>query len=328
MTHVDNINNNIKNNLSDDVIFDIDLDDIVTAENTSGQNMTTFERLHEQYSRATSLILIAIVLSSFIALLLYTIILDINDIDRTFWINQVVKYISITLVQCSASAAVVYYDVKVNYTRKVLHIFYFVWPQLLDTEIIHFPKTILTELWNIAIVFLALIVMLDPIRKQSRFFEFLFKAVDRPEDRPYTNFWFVSQLAACIAIIATMSVFFQYVSKENLVFIPLIVLVLGDGLAEPIGVRFGKHKYTVKGLFIETRYTRSVEGSMCVWISAIIAVVVYYRDLQKASIVFALCLLPPASTFIEARSPHTWDNPSILVVGYIIIVAAYYLGTA
>lgn len=286
---------------------------------------TRFEQLHQQYSYPVSIALIVTVISGFIALLLYTAIHD-NDVDSLFWVNQTVKYLSIMLVQLCASACVTRYDVKVNYTRKVMHILYFVWPQLLDTEILKFHKTILTELWNVVIVFLALITMLEPIRKRGALFEFLFKAVDRPEDRPYTNFWFISQLAVSIVIIATMSVFFQYVDKENLVFVPLIVLVIGDGLAEPVGVRFGRHKYTVKGLFIETEYERSIEGSLCVWASALVAIVIYYVNFSKPSITFALCLLPPLSTFVEAASPHTWDNPSILLVGYIVLICAYYVG--
>ena len=50
--------------------------------------------------------------------------------------------------------------------------------------------------------------------------------------------------------------------------IPLIVNGLGDGLAEPIGIRFGKHKYRARALWYGGRmcsgnFHRTSEGSLC-----------------------------------------------------------------
>lgn len=285
--------------------------------------LTAFERLHIKYHTRCSITFIITVILGLIALTIYTIKRQ-SDIDKWFWINQSVKYAVIMIVQIIVSYGVTC-GMKVNYSRKVMHVLYFVWPQILDTVILAFEKNVLTELWNIMVVYLCLIVLLDPIRKRSNFLEFLFKSVDRPEDRPYTNFWFISQLTISIVIISCAAVFFQYIEKDNLLYIPLLILVLGDGLAEPVGIRFGKHTYNVKGLFVSNTYVRSLEGSSCVWISAIASTLIYYNDIEKSGIVFTLVLLPPLVTFAEAYSPHTWDNPIILITGYITMIISYYI---
>ena len=38
---------------------------------------------------------------------------------------------------------------------------------------------------------------------------------------------------------------------ESLVVIPILINVIGDGLAEPVGVRFGKYRYKTKALFTD-----------------------------------------------------------------------------
>jgi len=153
----------------------------------------------------------------------------------------------------------------------------------------------------------------------------MYKAIDRPEDRPCTTFWFMTQLAAALPIIAGFSVLFSKLGRDHYVFIPLLILTLGDGLAEPVGTRWGYHKYTVKGLFVNRRYTRSYQGSLCVAFFSVVSVLVYYREFSKAGITFALITLPVCMTLTEAKSPHTWDNPLLLLVGYTLLVCSYYI---
>lgn len=47
-----------------------------------------------------------------------------------------------------------------------------------------------------------------------------------------------------------------------------MIIAVGDGLAEPIGVYLGRHKYLCLQWFSKRRYLRSWEGSMCVFLSA------------------------------------------------------------
>lgn len=287
-----------------------------------------FEKLHKQLSTPVSIIMITATLVALAIVIIITISekgIDESTLNR-FWTNQCVKYVSIGVIQFICGLAVRYKDLKVNYSRKIVHVCYFMIPQVLDTELLEFEKNVYTELWNIVIIFLLLLVMLEIVRKRLWIFGIMYSAIDRPEDRPYTTFWFMTQLMVSIPIIACFSVLFSHLGKENFIFIPLIILTLGDGLAEPVGTRFGYHKYKVKGLFVKEEYTRSIQGSLCVTFFSIVSVLIYYNDFTKASITFSLLVLPIVMTLTEAKSPHTWDNPILLLVGNSLMVAAYYIG--
>ena len=53
--------------------------------------------------------------------------------------------------------------------------------------------------------------------------------------------------------------------KGLLIWIPFLSVGLGDGLAEPVGRIWGKHKYKVRAMCTSKRYTRSLEGSAVVF---------------------------------------------------------------
>lgn len=286
-----------------------------------------FEILHDRYNTIAAYIFAVLVLSGLIALTTTTVLskgIDTDTLNR-FWLNQGVKYSTIAFVQFICGISAKYYRVKVNYTRKVVHIFYFVVPQLLDTELLEFDKTLYTELWNIIVILMLLILLLEPIRRRSTVFQIMFAAIDRPEDRPYTTFWFITQLLISIPIIAGFSILFTELGNKNFIFIPLLILTIGDGLAEPVGTRYGYHRYTVEGLFVNTEYTRSFEGSACVALFSVVSVMIFYTEFTKASITYCLLTLPTIMPLVEAKSPHTWDNPLILLSGYVIMVGAHYV---
>jgi dolichol kinase len=288
---------------------------------------TNFEKLYQEYTNSVSYLFIIVVLASFITLTTVTIIEKLIDSEnhRRFWINQSVKYLSIFFIQLICGLCVKYRSFKVNYSRKIVHISYFVIPQLLDTIILYFHKTIYTELWNITIIYCLLLSLLEVIRKRFSLFKIMYAAIDRPEDRPFTTFWFVTQLSVSLPIIMGFSILFSSLDQNNFIFVPLWILAFGDGLAEPVGTKYGHHKYKVKGFLVKKEYTRSLEGSSCVYLASIISVLAYYNSFTKASITFCLIIMPFAMTFVEAYSPHTWDNPIILLTGYIIMTCAHYI---
>jgi dolichol kinase len=290
---------------------------------------SNFETLHDKYHRTSAMLFVTVIICALIVLIITTTLhkgIDPNTLNR-FWLNQGVKYVSIGLIQFVCGLLVHKFNVNVAYTRKIVHIFYFVFPQLLDTILLSFDKNIFTELWNIVIIFLLLSLILEPIRERSVLFQIMFKAIDRPKDRPYTVFWFITQLVVSIPIIAGFSILFSYWGRDPFIFIPLIILVFGDGLAEPIGTRFGYHKYSVKGFYVSDVYTRSFEGSACVYFFSVVAVAANYNNFTKESMTFALLTLPVIMPLVEAKSPHTWDNPIILLVGYVLLACAYAIET-
>jgi len=98
----------------------------------------------------------------------------------------------------------------------------------------------------------------------------------------------------------------------------LFISAVGDGLAEPVGYFWGHNKYQVLALGTSRRYTRSLEGSACVFLSAVVGIFLFYPGLgyypnsDFFEFPLSLILLPAIATFAEAKSPHTWDQPIIL----------------
>jgi hypothetical protein len=54
-----------------------------------------------------------------------------------------------------------------------------------------------------------------------------------------------------------------------------MVAIIGDGLAEPVGINLGKHKYRCRSAFGNRTYVRSWEGSACVHFASVFLVAVY-----------------------------------------------------
>ena len=237
-----------------------------------------------------------------------------DDLDKYFWINQGTKYIIVSIIQYFMALLVVYKNVKVNYTRKVIHVSYFMIPQLLDILLIKYEKNKYTEFWNVWIILFLLLLLSEPIRNKIVIIDTMFKAVDRPEDRPYTLIWFSSQIITTLAVIIPFSVYFSRIDKIGLVFIPILVNGLADGLAEPVGIRFGKHKYITRACLSRRKYERSYEGSLCVFLVSLIIILCYYGYMAIYQYIFCCLTIPIITTATEAYSPHTWDSPCIFFV--------------
>lgn len=287
-----------------------------------------FYSFHKRWSKMASILLILSTVLFAGILIIFTVLnkgINTSTLNK-FWLNQGIKYMSIAIVQYTCGV-MVNRGVKVNYTRKIVHIAYFSIPQLLDTVIIPFQKNIYTELWNFCIIILLLLMVLKIFRAHVALLRTMYAAIDRPEDRPYTTFWFISQLFMSIPIIAGFSILFSHWGLDDYVFIPIIILGLGDGLAEPIGIRFGKHPYKVNSLFVGREYTRTLEGSLCVAFFSLVSVLVFYNLFTKASIVYTLLVLIILMPIVEAKSPHAWDNPIILLIGYLVLIGTKYLNS-
>ncbi len=177
-----------------------------------------------------------------------------------------------------------------------------------------------TFLTTITVFTLATLALSHPIRKRISLMQTSFAAVDRPEDHPYTLLWIISQAIVSALILTMLFLIFQKLEITELISIPLIVTGVGDGLAEPVGIRFGKHTYRVPSLAKGRQYVRSIEGSACVWVVALLSVVFTYSVVSTPQWIAMLLLLPPAMTATEAISPHTWDAPFLYLSGGLTII--------
>ena len=232
---------------------------------------------------------------------------------------RIIAQTVILITVAYASGSLVYYKgVKVNYTRKINHFALFFDPMFID-------KIIPTELSIQSIIigsFLAvgsLLIYIKPIRNKSCIIERMFLSFDRPEDRPNTLLWLSTQITFGYLILIPAIIYFFTIGYGELILIPILVNGIGDGLAEPVGVRFGRLKYNTYALFSKIKYVRTVEGSACVFITSITVIVFFQSSFTYSEFVSALILFPIVMTLAEAFAPHTWDTPFLFLFGFFTI---------
>ncbi len=213
------------------------------------------------------------------------------------------------------------YHVKINYIRKlairpwrklkiyVISIFFVLGgmgtiPVILMLFFLDQMKTILTE-WNV-------------IRRRVPILAYAFVSWDRLEDRPYTLRYDMMEDLLRFLVYFPFIVLFGKASI--IIMIPNLINEFGDGLAEPVGIRFGKHKYRAKALwhngkFWNGDFQRSLEGSAMVFLVSIIVLIAYHALFTTNQLIILLLFLPILMTLAEAYSPHTNDGPLLALVG-------------
>ena len=95
-----------------------------------------------------------------------------------------------------------------------------------------------------------------------------------------------------------------------------VVCGAADAIAEPVGVRFGKHKYKVPSLKKVKVAERSLEGSLSVFVVSLILSLlffVYLYQLPYAKALAASAILSVVIVLVEAISFHGADNLTIQV---------------
>ena len=224
--------------------------------------------------------------------------------------NQILDFLIIHLIAIFEGLLVVKLNWKVNYTRKINHFFVFFLPYI-NKLIFPFEESFYTQIIISIVGLLTLAIYLKPLREKVYIIQLMFAAFDRPEDRPYTLKWLFTQYLATYLVAVPLWLVFSKIGHTEA--IPMIILInaIGDGLAEPIGITWGKHKYKVKALFTNREYTRSIEGSACVFFSSLIILLFFHNSFTSLQFIFALLFVPITATLVEAKSPHTWDSPFI-----------------
>lgn len=221
-------------------------------------------------------------------------------------------------VQYSCGLLVKYKGVKVNYTRKINHFVIFFVPVYID-RVFAYEETFGLFFLGAFLAVLLLAIYMEPVRNRIPVVQTMFLSFDRPEDRPHTLVWLITQIGAGFLILLPMIVLFYYYDLMEWIFIPILINGIGDGLAEPVGVRFGKRYYQTNALFTRKKYVRTIEGSACVLLTSI-AVLAFSHDLfTPVQLSLGLLILPPVMTLAEAFSPHTWDTPFLFLVGYLTL---------
>lgn len=238
--------------------------------------------------------------------------------EPLFLLTQSINIITLIGTQYITGLLVIYKNVKVNYTRKINHFMLFFVPIFLNRGYVH-EESISLFVIGAFLAVVKFIFYIKPIRERVLFINVMFRSFDRPEDRPYTLLWLVTQTAAGYCVLIPMSTLFAHIGYLELAIIPILIYGIGDGLAEPVGVRFGKHKYRTPAMFTRREYYRTLEGSSIVFLTSLIVVAAYYSYFTPTQFVVALILLPAVMTLVEAVSPHTWDAPTLFLAGFLAL---------
>lgn len=239
--------------------------------------------------------------------------------DLTFFQNQTVQFILLHVIAFFEGLMVIKGGIKVNYTRKLNHFFVFFLPFVIKMYL-PYDENLLTMVLMVVVSLSSLIIYIKPIRTKVNLFGTMYAAFDRPEDRPHTLKWLFTQYLATYIVAVPLYFYFHSIQMPRLLLILIFVNGIGDGLAEPVGVRWGKHKYKVRALFTKQTYTRSIEGSACVFITSVLVLIGFKDVFTTNQLIAALILFPISVTLAEAYSPHTWDSPLIFLVGGIILI--------
>jgi len=207
---------------------------------------------------------------------------------------------------------------KVNYTRKLQHFAAYTIPLFVHSG----EKGPLALVWGYWFTLLGFLILIKPLREASDFFMIQFNSLDRPEDRPHTLKWIV---AGNVVPGQILIVLFRYLlsstNQGDLVLVFIMITGIGDGLAEPVGIAWGRHKYWTSGLFSERKYQRSYEGSACILISGFVFCSCYWYAFNSPWQMWTAALIvSPAMTYAEATSPHTIDTPFLMGVGGLLLL--------
>ncbi|MEA1893684.1 MAG: phosphatase PAP2 family protein [Euryarchaeota archaeon] len=129
-----------------------------------------------------------------------------------------------------------------------------------------------------------------------------FDGISRKSDSPNEILYVILPMASAILGLGVSWMAFGHPFVET----GMLCVAIGDAVAEPIGVRFGKHKYKVYSL---TGYPteRSLEGSLSVLLSC--AAIIFFAI---NNLILAL-LLGILISLIEAISPRGLDNFTVLI---------------
>ena len=244
--------------------------------------------------------------------------------DTTLVVSQVFKVALLAGIAFAGGLLVRNYGVKVNYTRKINHFALFCLPQAMD-DIFGVARGVMPGIVNGFATVAMFTVFWGPLRSRLTWAQTMFLSYDRPEDRPQTLQWLVTQFIAALVVIIPMLIYFRHFGFAHLALMVILIATVGDGLAEPIGIRFGKRKYSVRGIFTDRSYTRSYAGSMCVFVVSVAGVLLFYDSFTPTQLWTALALIPIAMTLSEAVSPHTWDTPFLMFAGAFCVAVVKQL---
>ncbi|MCC6487947.1 MAG: hypothetical protein IT364_10645 [Candidatus Hydrogenedentes bacterium] len=189
-----------------------------------------------------------------------------------------------------------------GYTRKVFHFGIFISAAMLQAA----GGTRAVCLFG---AMTSLVILYAVLRGEGHM---LYEAIAREKDAPHRTLYIAVPYAATLAGGVLSSIWFGPMAMTG-----FLVTGLGDAVGEPVGTRFGQHRYRVPSMR-GVRCTRSLEGSFAVFIVSALSVLaaMYFTAGAgfNARVLVSAILIGVAAALCEAVSPHGWDNLTMQLV--------------
>jgi phytol kinase len=141
----------------------------------------------------------------------------------------------------------------------------------------------------------------------------LYEAIAREQDGPFRTYYVVVPHFATMIGGLAANLFFG-----PLALVGYLVGGLGDAAGEPVGIRWGRHRYPGR-----SNVNKTIEGSIAVLSASVVALLIaiaiipeLHFDLRS---VIVLPLIAVICTLVEAHSPRGWDNVLMQIVPTLLV---------
>jgi len=195
--------------------------------------------------------------------------------------------------------------VRTPYTRKIFHFLIFTMASVMQI----IAGTSAVMLFGSVV---ACCVMYAILRGDGFAF---YEAMARPSDAPKRTMFILIPLMTTALGGVISNIFFQPVAA-----IGYLVGGWGDAIGEPVGSKWGKHKYSVPSM-LGVPATRSIEGSAAVilagFLAALMGLLFMGAPVMMAVSIALICAV--ACAIVEAFSTHGMDNLTVQVAAAAIV---------
>ncbi len=194
---------------------------------------------------------------------------------------------------------------RAGYTRKVFHALIFISAVVVQT----LGGFVAVCVFGMMV---SLVVGLAILRGPN---DRLYEALAREQDGPARTYYIVIPYFATLIGGLTSNILFG-----PLALVGYLVGGLGDAAGEPVGTRWGRHRYVVGG---RAQVTKTFEGSIAVLTASVVALSIavaitpeLHFDLRS---VIALPMIGIVCALVEAFSPRGWDNVTMQIVPTLLV---------
>jgi len=189
------------------------------------------------------------------------------------------------------------HGLRTGYTRKILHFGLFGGATTLSLTVGYPGVNLLGGIG-------AIVVLYSLWRGDGHPF---YEAMAREKDAPRRTLYIVVPvLATILGGISSALLFGEFAA------VGYLVTGCGDAIAEPVGLRFGRHPYRVPTFGSGVSSRRTIEGSVAVLLTSFpVAALALSLSPQEVAVLPVALGVAIAATLVEAASPHGLDNLTV-----------------